>query len=121
MNWKQVSFAFDVNSFDWLKEDRRDCLKEMMEEICKEQNRKKYSQIKFDVSFTKQIPEELLANITQKIIDLIQSFVQDLEEGKFAKSCIVKVTCNNSQWMSCFFKGLTKIPTCHKFSSSYSY
>jgi len=43
MKWERMIFIFKAGSFDWLQENERSCLEDLINQLCKEENRNKYS------------------------------------------------------------------------------
>jgi len=82
IEWQQLSFEFDTNSTDWFNEDKKLWLTKMLDEMCKEENKGKYSQINFEIELNDNFEAYLYSEIVEKIKLVIQSFAQLLQEKK---------------------------------------
>lgn len=82
-----------MNSLDWFNEGKKGCLKEMMDEILKEENQKKCGNINFDVEFTNDISRELLEKIMIEIILTIRYFLKQTEiKNEKSRKCSLNIT-----------------------------
>ena len=78
--WEKLVFLFKTNSLDWFNEEKRTCLAEMMNEILKEKNKGKYSEINFEIALNDNFSREIYHKITEQIELTIQNFALGLQE-----------------------------------------
>jgi len=88
IKWERVIFLFKTDSFDWLQEDERSCLKNMINELCKEESKNKYSEIHFEMAFKSAFDKELLEN---NIFSVIKELVQGQQKAKILRKYSLKI------------------------------
>jgi len=92
--WDRFVFIFQANSPDWFKEERKLCLKEMMNTMCKE--KKKYSEIHFHVDCRIDFSKDLFEKATNEIFSVIQDVVVGQEEARYVLKIDFECTCDKS-------------------------
>jgi len=89
--WERVIFLFNANSLDWFQEDEISSLKEMINELCKEENQGKYSEIQWNVSFKTKFEKELATKTKNYIFSVIQDLVQSQQKLNILKKCSLRI------------------------------
>jgi len=79
MECSQFNFLFETHPLDWFNEGKKDCLREMMDEMFKEENKTKCRNINFEVKFTDDFSKELLEKIVIQITSAIIYFLKQTE------------------------------------------
>jgi len=90
MKWERVIFSFKTHSIGWSREDEKSCLEEMINVVCEEENREKYSEIQWNVSFT-NVLEDKLAKRIENIFSVIQDFIQRQQKAKIVTRYALKI------------------------------
>jgi len=93
MKWERVVFLFKTDSFDWLQEDEKSCLKDMRNELFKDENKDKYSEIHFEMTFKSAFDKDLLKT---DIFFVIKELVQGQQKAKILKRYSFKINFEGS-------------------------
>jgi len=112
--WERLIFSFKGDWFDLLQEDKRSCIEEMVNEVCKEENQNKYSEIQWNVSFPTKFEEELGRNEKDKIFSVIQDLIQRQQEAKILTRYVLKINFEreNEKELLLFLDLFEQIPNC---------
>jgi len=90
--WERFIFSLKANSLDWLERDERVYLQEIMNEMCKEENKNKYSEIEFHVSFTTAFEKELVPKMKDEIFNVIRKFIEYQQRANILKKYVLRVS-----------------------------
>jgi len=92
MKSKRVIFLFKAGSFDWLQEKERNCLDNLINELCKEKNTDKYSEIEFHITFKSAFDKGLeVINMKNNIFSVIRDLTQGQKKANILKRCSLKM------------------------------
>ncbi len=105
--WEKFTFILKTNSLDWFNEEKRASLAEMMNEILKEKNKDKYSQMDFEIELNDDFSNEFYPKIVEQIGLVIQNCIQDLQDKRITLR--VNVQVKNNQNLKLFLNTMKNI------------